>query len=377
MKNISLILSVLFFFDLGAQITTENIESSVLGKVRTIDLYVPEVESNSIDPLPLIVVLEGNDLFNLTVSNVEFLSKIGYMPKSIVVGIRQEGPGQVNRDFEINKNSGQLSSRGANFKQFIISDIVQRLQAQYNISNLKVIIGKNKLGNFINYFLLDNNPIFSAYIAITPEVTSLIIDPIIAKTTSVKKDISYYLSNSENLPKKQKNNTSVLSDELKKIENSKFHLTSDMFANPDEFSSSMYSIPIALENIFRVYQPISPKVYKEKILKDSSPPHTFLVNKYQRIFRELGIQKKYILNDVMAIFAAAQKKADAETLFVLGELALQDYPTTMMGHYFNGLGYEFLENYKKALKNYERAYTLEPIDFITKEMILTKIETLK
>ena len=48
-----------------------------------------------------------------------------------------------------------------------------------------------------------------------------------------------------------------------------------------------------------------------------------------------------------------------------------------MGHYFNGLGYEFLENYKKALKNYERAYTLEPIDFITKEMILTKIETLK
>ncbi|MGB2305379.1 MAG: esterase, partial [Flavobacteriaceae bacterium] len=131
------------------------------------------------------------------------------------------------------------------------------------------------------------------------------------------------------------------------------------------------------ENIFRVYQPISPKVYKEKILKDSSPPHTFLVNKYQRIFSELGIQKKYILNDVMAIFAAAQKKADAETLFVLGELALQDYPTTMMGHYFNGLGYEFLENYKKALKNYERAYTLEPIDFITKEMILTKIETLK
>ena len=81
-----------------------------------------------------------------------------------------------------------------------------------------------------------------------------------------------------------------------------------MFANPDEFSSSMYSIPIALENIFRVYQPISPKVYKEKILKDSSPPHTFLVNKYQRIFSELGIQKKYILNDVMAIFAAAQKK---------------------------------------------------------------------
>jgi predicted alpha/beta superfamily hydrolase len=377
MKNLFLILTVFFCFDAKAQITTENIESTFLGKVRTIDLYVPELGSESIDPMPLIVVLEGNDLFNLTVSNVKFLSKIGYMPKSIVVGIHQEGSTQVKRDSEINKNSGQLSSRGSNFKQFITSDIVQRLQTLYNISNLKVIIGKNKLGNFINFFLLDNNPIFSAYIAITPELTGSIIDPIIAKTTTVKKDISYYLSNSENLPKRQKNNTSILSDELKKIENPKFHLTNNLFADPDEFSSPIYSIPVALENIFRVYQPISPKVYKEKILKESQPPHVFLINKYQRIYRELGIQKKYILNDVMAVFAAAQKKADAESLFVLGELALQDYPTTMMGYYFNGLGYEILENYKKALKNYESAYTLEPIDFITKELVLNKIELLK
>jgi len=377
MKNLFLILTVLFCFDVKAQITTENIESTFLRKVRTIDLYVPEADSELIDPMPLIVVLEGNDLFNLTVSNVKFLSKIGYMPKSIVVGIRQEGSAQVKRDSEINKNSGQLSSRGSNFKQFIISDIVQRLQSQYNISKLKVILGKNKLGNFINFFLLDNNPIFSAYIAITPELTGSIIDPIIAKTTTVKKDISYYLSNSENLPKRQKDNTYIFSDELKKVENSKFHLTNDVLADPDEFSSPMYSIPVALENIFRVYQPISPKVYKEKILKENQPPHVFLINKYQRIYRELGIQKKYILNDVMAVFAAAQKKADAESLFVLGELALQDYPTTMMGYYFNGLGYEILENYKKALKNYESAYTLEPIDFITKELVLNKIELLK
>ena len=377
MKNLFLILTVLFCFDVKAQITTENIESTFLRKVRTIDLYVPEVDSELIDPMPLIVVLEGNDLFNLTVSNVKFLSKIGYMPKSIVVGIRQEGSAQVKRDSEINKNSGQLSSRGSNFKQFIISDIVQRLQSQYNISKLKVILGKNKLGNFINFFLLDNNPIFSAYIAITPELTGSIIDPIIAKTTTVKKDISYYLSNSENLPKRQKDNTYIFSDELKKVENSKFHLINDVLADPDEFSSPMYSIPVALENIFRVYQPISPKVYKEKILKENQPPHVFLINKYQRIYRELGIQKKYILNDVMAVFAAAQKKADAESLFVLGELALQDYPTTMMGYYFNGLGYEILENYKKALKNYESAYTLEPIDFITKELVLNKIELLK
>jgi hypothetical protein len=58
-------------------------------------------------------------------------------------------------------------------------------------------------------------------------------------------------------------------------------------------------------------------------------------------------------------------------------LCIDQYPETMMGHYFNGIGYEITENYKKALKSYERAYSSEPIDFITKEMILNKIESLK
>ena len=108
-------------------------------------------------------------------------------------------------------------------------------------------------------------------------------------------------------------------------------MTTDAFSFPDEFSTPAYSIPIALEGIFRVYQPISPKEYRENILKDSLPSHNYLVKKYQKISTQLGIQKRYILNDLMAVFAAAQKKSDAESLFVLGDLALEDYPTTMLG----------------------------------------------
>ena len=36
-----------------------------------------------------------------------------------------------------------------------------------------------------------------------------------------------------------------------------------------------------------------------------------------------------------------------------------------------------IEEYKKALKSYERAYNFKPISFISKEMILNKIESLK
>ena len=370
-------LLVLSSFVLQAQITTEDIESSVLGTTRTIDLYIPEIEEGSFDQLPLIVVLEGHELFGLVVANVRFLSKIDYMPKAIVVGVRQEGQYQVARDCEIDKNSGQLSTRGSNFKRFIVSDIVQRLSIQYPISNLKVLIGKNKSANFINYFLLNSPNIFSSYIAITPEVSTEIIEPLTINVANIKKTTNYYISNSGNLPRRQKNNISLLTEELKKQENEQFILATDSFSFPDEFSTPAYSIPIALEGVFRIYQPISPKEFRENILKDTLPSHNYLVSKYQKISNQLGIQKRYILNDIMAIFAAAQKKSDAETLFVLGDLAIEDYPTTMLGHYFNGLGYEIKGNTKKALKNYESAYTYDPIDFVTKQLILNKIESLK
>ena len=370
-------LLLLLSLPLQAQITTETIESSVLGTTRTIDLYIPEIEEGSLDQLPLIVVLEGHELFDLVVANVRFLSKIDYMPKAIVVGVRQEGRYQVAHDCETDKNSGQLSTRGSNFKKFIVSDIVQRLSIQYPISNLKVLVGKNKSANFINYFLLNGPNMFSSYIAITPEVSGNIIESLTINAANIKKTTNYYISNSGNLPRRQKNNISLLTEELKKQENAQFILTTDSFSYPDEFSTPAYSIPIALEGIFRVYQPISPKEYRESILKDTLPSHNYLVSKYQKISTQLGIQKRYILNDIMAIFAAAQKKSDAETLFVLGDLAVEDYPTTMLGHYFNGLGYEITGNVKKALKNYERAYILDPIDFVTKELILNKIENLK
>ena len=368
---------LLLSLPLQAQITTETIESSVLGTTRTIDLYIPEIEEGSLDQLPLIVVLEGHELFDLVVANVRFLSKIDYMPKAIVVGVRQEGQYQVARDCETDKNSGQLSTRGSNFKKFIVSDIVQRLSIKYQISNLKVLVGKNKSANFINYFLLNGPNMFSSYIAITPEISTDIIEPLTVNVANIKKTTNYYISNSGNLPRRQKNNISLLADELKKQENDQFTLTSNSFSFSDEVSTPAYSIPIALEGIFRVYQPISPKEYREDILKDTLPSHNYLVSKYQKISNQLGIQKRYILNDIMAIFAAAQKKSDAETLFVLGDLTIEDYPTTMLGHYFNGLGYEITGNTKKALKNYERAYTYDPIDFVTKELILNKIESLK
>lgn len=377
MKQNTFLLLLLISSSLMGQITSQTITSNILENSRTIDLYIPEIEERNVEPLPLIVVLEGDKIFNLVVSNVKFLSENDYMPKAIVVGINQAGYYQKQRDFELDKSTGQLTNRGANFKQFIKSDIIQKLSIQFPLSKLKIIIGQNKGANFINYFLLDNSNTFTSYIAVNPDMPQAIIEPLIEKLKSTTKETNYHLFNSANLPVNQGKKISDFSKDFKEVENSMLRKSYKLFSYPDEISSVAYSIPIALETMFRTFQPISVKEFKENLLNDTIVPHQYLIDKYQKITNELGIQKKIILNDIIAVFEASKQKSDAESLFVIGELCLGLYPDAVIGHYFNGLAYEIIEEYKKALKSYERAYNFKPISFISKEMILNKIESLK
>jgi hypothetical protein len=79
----------------------------------------------------------------------------------------------------------------------------------------------------------------------------------------------------------------------------------------------------------------------------------------------------------MAIYAATRKKEDLESLKSLSELCKREYPDTMMGFYFEGEYYEQLGEPKKALKTFEKAFQMDEIDFLTKEMALEKMDALK
>ena len=377
MKNFFKYIVLLSALNLNGQIISEKINSSSLNETRLVDIYLPENISENIIKTPLILVLEGNELFDLVVSNVKYLSKIGYMPPSIVLGIRQDKLNQVYKDCEVDKNRGFLSDFSQNFMKFIISEAIPLISKKYGDPFLKIIIGRNYSANFINHFIFSPNPIFSTFISITPEFNTALIEPLKNSFENNKLSINYYVSNSINLKSSQKKSISLLTDFLKNIEDEKLNFIIDQFSSPDEFSAPAYSIPLALEKIFKIYQPISPSEYRSKLLSNDSPTHVYLTEKYLDIFKKLKIRKKVILNDIAAIFEAAKRKNDIESIFVLADICINQYPEKMIGHYFNGIGHELINENKKALKHYEKAYTYEPIDFITKELILSKIETLK
>ena len=126
-----------------------------------------------------------------------------------------------------------------------------------------------------------------------------------------------------------------------------------------------------------MFKPISPKEYREKVLTTEEPVYAYLENKYEMINTLFGFRKRVELNDIMAIYAGIRKKQDYASLKPLSDLCKQEFPQTMLGFYFEGEYYEQMGEPKKALRTFEKAFGMEEIDFLTKEMALEKMDALK
>jgi tetratricopeptide (TPR) repeat protein len=164
---------------------------------------------------------------------------------------------------------------------------------------------------------------------------------------------------------------------IKAIEKESLHYFFDEYTGADHISIATYGLGKAFDNIFAMFKPISPKEYKTQILTSEEPVFDYLENKYKGIEDLFGFSKPVELNDIMAVYAASRKKEDFESLKPLSDLCKQQYPETMLGFYFEGEYYEQLGEPKKALKTFEKAFQMEEIDFLTKEMALEKMDALK
>lgn len=60
--------------------------SEILGEWRPLEIYLPDDYENSVEPYPVMLVLDGGWRFNYCVSLVDMMSP-NYMPRMIIVGL--------------------------------------------------------------------------------------------------------------------------------------------------------------------------------------------------------------------------------------------------------------------------------------------------
>lgn len=376
MKHLLLgILVFTFCLQLPAQVKQEIFESFKLQERRDVKYYFPEDYSED-KKYPLVVVLDGERLFDQVVAISKFYSDFQGMPQVIVVGINQQKDDLRWEDCAFEEDSGLPTEKGKLFFEFLGMEIIPYLDLNYSTAPFKMIVGYDITANFQNYWLFKDRSLFNAYISISPLLATEMEKRVPARLSELNEQIFYHLIVGGN---RDKTSEAVMEMDktLKTMDRENIHYFFDEYAEANEVSVATYGIGKAWDRTFQMFKPISPKEYKQNILSSEEPVYAYLENKYDMIEDLFGFRKTVELNDIMAIYAGCKKKDDFESLKPLSDLCKKEFPTTMLGFYFEGEYYEELGEAKKALRTFEKAFGMDEIDFLTKEMALEKIDALK
>jgi len=373
----------LFLFAIGlwlalplqAQVKEEIFESFKLQERRSVKYYIPE-DYNPDKRYPLVIVLDEEYLFDQVVATSKFYSRFQGLPESLIVGISQSEGDLRAEDCEYELTTGLPGEKGKGFFEFIGMEIIPYMVSAYNVAPFKMFVGYDITANFGNYYLFKERPIFNGFISISPDLAPEMESRVPERLAAIQEPVFYHLITEGDLGQEE-GRFSQMNTALSQIEREGFTYFYDRYPEADDISIATYGIGKAWERTFNIFKPISPEEYKEKILTSEEPVFNYLENKYQTIETVFGFRKPMELNDIMAIYAGCRNKDDFESLKPLSDLCKDEFPETMLGFFFEGEYYEQIGEPKKALRTFEKAFGMQEIDFLTKDMALDKMDALK
>ena len=377
MKKILSLLFLIVSFAAQSQIIKDTISSKSLQEKREILISLPEnFDKNAKKTYPLLVLMDGDYLINPFHGAISFGNFWDDLPEMIIVGISQNKNDERFDDCTVSEE-GLPEAKGARFFEFIGGEVLSYMESKYGNSPFKIIAGHDITAGFLNFFLYKDNPLFNGYISISPELSTNMDANVANRLSILQKNVFYYLSVADGDVKKMKEATKVLHDNISSIKNDNLYYKFDEVPNTSHYSLVLHSIPKALYHFFSTYQPISTAEFQEKIVKMEGGYVDYLRNKYELCEKTLGIKVPVRINDFRAIEAAIVKNKATNEFEQLAQVANKYYPKTMLGEYYLARFYESNEDFKRAAKSYQNAFTMEAIGDLTKDMMLEKADELR
>ena len=371
---------LLLFISLSlfAQKSVESFDSKVLGEKRQITIGLPtNYENNSNKKYPILVLLDGEYLFEPFYGALNYGAYWDDLPETIIIGISQNLRNEREIDCEFDPSAGLPTKKASQFFEFIGAELLPYIEQKYRTAPFRIIAGHDTTAGFLNFYLYKENPLFNAYISLSPELAPGMESQIATSLAATKKQIFYYQSSAAGDIKQLREPVEQLDNNIKGITNPLLDYKFSSFPNASHYSLVLYSIPEALYQIFGSYKPISSTEFSEKIVVLKEGYVKYLTDKYQNISEKLNLQTPIRLNDFKAIEAAILKNKAYDELENLAEVADKYYPKSMLASYELGLMYEKRGDVKRAASKYQRASQLDEIGDLTKEMMYNKYDDMK
>ena len=378
MKKFLLIISLSFCFPAFSQISTDTMVSRHFNENRIITVSLPaSYHKNKEKKYPLLVLLDGDYLFNAFYGALSYGNYWDEMPETIIVGIHQNKNNERESDCEIDDATGHPIEKGLKFFDFIATELLPNLEKKYRITPFKTIAGHDLTASYLNLFLYKESSPFSAYISLSPELANGMEAQIPKQLSKTRTPVFYYQSYSDKDLKEYQEGIKVLHSNILTIKNENLHYKQDEFKDASHYSLVLHSIPNALYHIFESYQAITPLEYNEKIVVLPSNYVSYLTKKYDNMEKYYGVKIPVRMSDFNAIESAILKNKMYNELEELSIVARKNYPKTMLADYELAVMFEQKGDLKRAAKYYQDAFLKDEVGQLTKDMMFEKSDSLK
>ncbi|MGJ8591217.1 MAG: alpha/beta hydrolase [Aquaticitalea sp.] len=375
-KALTFVACFLLTFAVSAQIKYEKFESRKLNTTRQLKIKLPKnYDPTSTVKHPVIVVFDGDYLFEPVVGQVSYQTYFDGMPESIVVGVVQGY--ERFYDSYSDEVTGLPIESGARFYQFVGEELLPYIDSKYNTSKFRVAVGHDIMGNFINSFLLSEKSAFQAYINLSPDFQGNMNENVVNRVKYIKDDVFYYLATSDGESASLRKTILATNDQLKTTDNKALTYYFDELLGDSHYSMVTGALSKALEQIFDIYKPLREKELNEKVLTYEGTLDKYLEKRYDRIEYLFGIHKPIPEVEFEKVVKLADEREDLESLEKLGKLATRKLPESSLGTYYLALHAEKIGKMKKATKLYEEALAMEENPQFNKEFLMSQVEKLK
>ena len=341
----------------------KKFSSRELNDDRILKIYVPPGYADDESKLyPLTIVLDAEYLFDVYVGNSILFSAKEKAPEQIIVGINQNQFNERIKDCAYSEENSLPTKDSEAFYRFIRSELLNYLEETYRLSPFKTIVGNTLTANFINYFLIEDDPGFNAFVAINPYYAPDMPALTHQKIPILKNETRfYYLSAGPYISENWKTAINSANELLNTANNPKFKYQFEFFEKSNAVASIGQSISSAFAFIFDLYSAISKEEF-DKNIKDLSPADAiaYLENKYVEIDYLFGSNLKIRESDIFAIESIILDKENGDYLKNFGEMINKLYKESPIGDYYIGRYYETGGKFKQALQYYKSGYMKLP-----------------
>ena len=348
----------------------DTIVSKVLSENRAFEIQLPRsFNRDNKTKYPLIIVMDGDHLFNMVSGTVDYLSYWGDVPENIVVGIKQIDSRFKDSSVLDNINNTPITST-ANFYDFIIQELIPYVSKNYRSSDFIIVLGQERTANFINFFLLKSNPFIRGYITISPKFSKNMKKYLVQNLRETGSNILYTVSSSKQDFETIYEDVLDFSKSLDSVSNKNLIFKSLIYENENHYTLPTLSVPKSIRETYSLYKDIDKIEYDSIISKLESSPVEYLKEKYKNIKSFYGLDKKVSMNDFMAIEEFIESKGQFNFYEDLSKYANEFYSGTILPSYYMGRYYEENGEPERAMKIYRSAYNMNEVQGLTKDYLL-------